>query len=66
MFGIVVPWVMVAILVTEIYPSRVSTFELNGAVSRLTAQLAQLETQQDMPASGSAPPSQRDPLPLRH
>jgi serine protease Do len=47
----VVPWLMVAILVTQIYPSRVSTFELNGAVSRLTAQLSQIEKQQEMPAT---------------
>ena len=47
----VVPWLMVAVLVTQIYPSRVSTFELNGAVSRLTAQLAQLQKEQEMPAT---------------
>jgi serine protease Do len=42
---------MVAVLVTQIYPSRVSTFELNGAVSRLTAQLGQIEKEQEMPAT---------------
>ncbi len=47
----VVPWVLVLILAAEIYPSRVSTNELNGAVSRLTAQLSQLEKQQDMPVA---------------
>lgn len=45
----VVPWVLVAILVTQIYPSRVSTFELNGAVSRLNAKLAELKSEQEMP-----------------
>lgn len=45
----VVPWVMVAILVTQIYPSRISTFELNGAVSRLNAKLAELKSEQEMP-----------------
>ena len=47
----VIPWLMVAILITQIYPSRVSTFELNGAVSRLTAQLAQVQNEQEMPAT---------------
>src|SRR4051812_14661472 len=42
---------MVAVLVTQIYPSRVSTFELNGAVSRLTAQLGQMQSEQEMPAT---------------
>lgn len=47
----VVPWVLVAVLVTQIYPSRVSTFELNGAVSHLNAKLAQLQNEQEMPTT---------------
>ena len=48
---LVLPWVFVALLIVQIYPSRVTTLELNGAVSRLTAQLAQVEKEQAMPAT---------------
>ena len=34
----------------QIYPSRVSNLELNGAVSQLTAQLSDLQKQQEMPS----------------
>jgi S1-C subfamily serine protease len=47
----VFPWLLLLVLASEIYPSRVSTPDLNGAVSRLTAQLEQLEKQQDMPTT---------------
>jgi len=48
---LILPWFLVLILAAEIYPSRVSTVELNGAVSRLNAQFAQLENEQQMPAT---------------
>lgn len=44
------PWLIVAILAIQLYPSRMSNIELNGAVSQLSAQLADLEKQQDMPS----------------
>ncbi len=47
----VVPWVLVLLLAIEIYPSRVSNSELNGAVSRLTVQLSQMQKEQEMPAT---------------
>lgn len=47
---LVLPWALVALLIVQIYPSRVSTLELNGAVSRLTAQLNQVQKEQEMPA----------------
>lgn len=47
---LVIPWVLVALLVVQIYPSRVTTLELNAAVSRLNAQLGQVEKEQAMPA----------------
>lgn len=47
---LVVPWVLVVLLIVQIYPSRVTTLELNGAVSRLTAQLSRVEKEQAMPA----------------
>ncbi len=46
----VAPWLLVAILALQVYPSRVSNLELNGAVSRLSAELSQLQRQQQMPA----------------
>ena len=46
----VIPWLLVALLAVQVYPSRVTSLELNGAVSRLSAQLNDLETQQQMPA----------------
>jgi len=48
---LVLPWLLVGLLIVQIYPSRVTTLELNGAVSRLTAQLAQVEKEQTMPAT---------------
>ncbi|HWR17577.1 MAG TPA: serine protease [Terriglobales bacterium] len=47
----VVPWIFVALLIVQIYPSRVTTMELNGAVSQLNAQLSQLRSEQEMPAT---------------
>ena len=47
----VIPWLLVLILAAEIYPSRVSTLELNGAVSRLNAQLGQIQKEQEMPTT---------------
>jgi serine protease Do len=44
------PWLLVAILAAQLYPSRMTNLQLNGAVSQLSAQLANLEKQQDMPA----------------
>lgn len=46
----VFPWLVVALLAVQIYPSRVSNLELNGAVSQLSAQLSSLEKQQEMPS----------------
>jgi hypothetical protein len=46
----VLPWLLVALLIVEIYPARVSNLELNGAVSQLTAQIGELQKQQEMPA----------------
>jgi S1-C subfamily serine protease len=40
----------VALLAVQIYPSRLSNLELNGAVSQLSAQLSDLQKQQEMPA----------------
>ncbi len=48
---IVIPWLLVLILAIQIYPSRVTTQELNGAVSRLSAKLSQVENEQAMPAT---------------
>lgn len=47
---LVLPWVLVGLLVVQIYPSRLSTMELNSAVSQLTAQLGQIKKEQAMPA----------------
>lgn len=44
------PWLLVVILTLELYPSRMSNLELNGAVSQLTAQLNDLQKQQEMPS----------------
>lgn len=49
-FWQVLPWLIVALLAVQIYPSRVSNLELNGAVSQLTAQLSDLQKQQEMPS----------------
>jgi hypothetical protein len=46
----VVPWLLVALLAVQIYPSRVTNLELNGAVSHLSAQLSDLQKQQEMPS----------------
>ena len=46
----VAPWLLVALLAVQVYPSRVTNLELNGAVSRLSTQLSQLERQQEMPS----------------
>jgi serine protease Do len=45
-----VPWLLVALLIIQIYPARVSNLELNGAVSQLSAELHELQKQQAMPA----------------
>ena len=37
-------------LAVQVYPSRISNLELNGAVSMLSAQLAEVENQQAMPS----------------
>jgi len=47
---LVLPWLLVAILAVQIYPSRVTNLELNGAVSKLSAQLNEMQTQQEMPS----------------
>lgn len=39
-----------ALLAIQLYPSRMSNLQLNGAVSQLTAQLDQLQKQQEMPS----------------
>ena len=44
------PWLLVVLLAVQIYPSRISNLELNGAVSHLTAQLGDLQRQQEMPS----------------
>ena len=44
------PWLLVVLLAVQIYPSRMSNLELNGAVSHLTAQLGDLQRQQEMPS----------------
>ncbi len=44
------PWLLVAILAVQLYPSHMTNLELNGAVSQLSAQLASLEQQQEMPS----------------
>lgn len=45
------PWLLVLLLGLEIYPNRVANRELNGAVSRLSAQLTDLQSQREMPAT---------------
>lgn len=47
----VIPWLFVAILAIQIYPSRVSTLELNGQLSQLSAKLARLQSEEQMPAT---------------
>jgi len=49
-FWLLLPWLLVAILAVQLYPSRMTNLELNGAVSQLSAQLADFEKQQDMPS----------------
>ena len=44
-----IPWLLVVLLAFEIYPSRAANVELHSAVSRLSAQLTDLEQQQQMP-----------------
>jgi len=44
------PWLLVVLLVLEVYPSHSYNLELSGAVSRLSAQLSDLEKQQEMPS----------------
>ena len=46
----VLPWLLVGLLVVQVYPSRVTNLELNGAVSRLSAQLSDIQKQQEMPS----------------
>jgi len=46
----VFPWLLVAILIVQVYPSRITNLELNGAVSQLSAQLNDLAKQQEMPS----------------
>jgi S1-C subfamily serine protease len=46
----VFPWLLAALLAVQIYPSRLSNLELNGALSQLSAQLSDLQKQQEMPS----------------
>jgi serine protease Do len=47
----VVPWLLVVLLAIELYPSRVNTSELKSTITRLTADLQQIQSEQEMPAT---------------
>ena len=46
-----VPWLLVLLLAVEVYPFRAANMELNGAVSKLSVELGELQKQQEMPTS---------------
>ena len=46
-----VPWLIVVLLASELYPSRVNDSELSNAVARLTAELRQIRQEQEMPTT---------------
>jgi len=45
------PWMLVLLLAAEIYPYRASNIGLNDTVSRLSADLRELQSRQEMPAT---------------
>jgi serine protease Do len=46
----VLPWILVGLLALQVFPSRGSNVQLSGTVERLSAQLNDLENQQEMPS----------------
>jgi hypothetical protein len=46
----ILPWLLLLLLATQIYPAHVSNVELGGAVAQLSAQVGALQKQQAMPS----------------